>query len=329
MSNFLKALAATILALTVLMTASPPVDAQTSPGFFPNPVQFKSTVTVGEKSTAAASAVLDVRSTTKGALFPRMTSTQRDAINSPATGLVIYNTTTQKLNWYDGDSWEEAGGAAFDYATLNALTAETTPTTSDLFLIGDAGSSTNKKITGGNFFNLVPSMSSLGTVAVDDVLPIYDTSGSASFKVEVDDLLAANSPKWSVFFNGTFNSGSGSWTEASMNSVSDSQNRNVTFASNRITPLQAGNYFMYFEAWKYDSTDTAVLGCRIGKNGSTISEQFAWEAQSGTKDSSVNCASIISVNGTTDYLSVFVYQDTGDTRTWEGTRTVFSGWRIW
>ena len=43
-------------------------------------------------SGADASAVLDVVSTTKGFLFPRMTETQRTAIGTPATGLMVYQT---------------------------------------------------------------------------------------------------------------------------------------------------------------------------------------------------------------------------------------------
>ena len=39
-----------------------------------------------------ASAVLEVASTSKGFLFPRMTETQRNAISSPATGLMVYQT---------------------------------------------------------------------------------------------------------------------------------------------------------------------------------------------------------------------------------------------
>src|SRR6185295_14854583 len=44
-------------------------------------------------SSPGASAILDVSSTTKGFLMPRMTTAQRDAIVSPATGLSIFNTT--------------------------------------------------------------------------------------------------------------------------------------------------------------------------------------------------------------------------------------------
>ncbi len=55
--------------------------------------------------TPAASAQLDVSSTTKGFLPPRMDSTQRNAIVSPATGLTIYNTTIKAFQVYNGTAW--------------------------------------------------------------------------------------------------------------------------------------------------------------------------------------------------------------------------------
>jgi hypothetical protein len=63
---------------------------------------------VGIGTTApAASALLDLTSTSKGLLAPRMSKAQRDAISSPATGLTVYNTTTNKLNTWNGTSWTE------------------------------------------------------------------------------------------------------------------------------------------------------------------------------------------------------------------------------
>ncbi len=54
-----------------------------------------------------ASAILELSSTTKGFLPPRMTDGQRDAISSPATGLGIYNTTTNKPNLFNGTAWKQ------------------------------------------------------------------------------------------------------------------------------------------------------------------------------------------------------------------------------
>lgn len=48
-------------------------------------------------SVPNASAQLDIKSTTRGVLFPRMTTTQKNAIASPAAGLVVYDTTLNKL----------------------------------------------------------------------------------------------------------------------------------------------------------------------------------------------------------------------------------------
>ena len=56
-------------------------------------------------SAANASAMLDVSSTTKGFLPPRMTTTQRDLLTSPATGLVLFNTTTNGLEIKSSTSW--------------------------------------------------------------------------------------------------------------------------------------------------------------------------------------------------------------------------------
>ena len=69
------------------------------------------TLNVGSSSigvntaTPDASSALDVTSTTGGVLFPRMTGTQRDAIGSPANGLVLYNTTTDKLQVRAAGAW--------------------------------------------------------------------------------------------------------------------------------------------------------------------------------------------------------------------------------
>jgi len=51
------------------------------------------------------SSMLDVKSTSKGFLPPRMTTAQMNAINNPVEGLTIYNTTVKSLCTFDGLSW--------------------------------------------------------------------------------------------------------------------------------------------------------------------------------------------------------------------------------
>ena len=60
------------------------------------PLSLSGQVVVGGE-TPDPSAVLDVQSTSQGMLLPRMTGAQRDAVSNPATGLTIFNTTTNCL----------------------------------------------------------------------------------------------------------------------------------------------------------------------------------------------------------------------------------------
>ncbi|MBS1754375.1 MAG: tail fiber domain-containing protein [Ferruginibacter sp.] len=67
-------------------------------------------------TTPDASAQLDISSTTSGLLAPRMTKAQRDAIATPATGLLIYQTNnTAGFYYYDGSTWKmiTSGGKAW------------------------------------------------------------------------------------------------------------------------------------------------------------------------------------------------------------------------
>jgi len=57
-------------------------------------------------SSPNASAILDAQSTTKGVRFPNMTTTQKNAVSSPAAGLVVFDTTLAKLCVYSGSAWQ-------------------------------------------------------------------------------------------------------------------------------------------------------------------------------------------------------------------------------
>ena len=86
--------------------------------------------------TPAASALLDLQSTTQGLLPPRMTTAQRTAIASPATGLVVYDTSlgglylrtsTAWVSLSTGTNWSLAGNAGTNPATDFVGTTDAQP----------------------------------------------------------------------------------------------------------------------------------------------------------------------------------------------------------
>ncbi len=69
-------------------------------------------------NSPAASTMLDVSSTTKGFLYPRMTNSQMSAISTPAAGLTVYNTDASALYCYNGTNWvskEDKISGFYDY----------------------------------------------------------------------------------------------------------------------------------------------------------------------------------------------------------------------
>jgi hypothetical protein len=56
-------------------------------------------------STAHSSAMLDIKSTAKGLLIPRMNTSLRNAIANPATGLQVYDTDLNLFYYYNGTAW--------------------------------------------------------------------------------------------------------------------------------------------------------------------------------------------------------------------------------
>ncbi len=100
---------------------------------------------VGVSGTMAASAISQVVSTTQGAIpAPVMTTTQKNAIGTPATGLMVFDSTLGRLESYSGVAWggavalqttpgtQQTGGLNLSSASymgslmINALTAPTT-----------------------------------------------------------------------------------------------------------------------------------------------------------------------------------------------------------
>lgn len=85
-------------------------------------------------STPAVSSLLDITSTTKGFLAPRMNTTERNSILNPADGLLIYNTDELNLNAFSQTKGWSALSSAFKSETV--ATPVTTISTIDVRVSG-------------------------------------------------------------------------------------------------------------------------------------------------------------------------------------------------
>jgi len=150
-----------LLVLISLVSNAALGSGELKPG--PNGIISSGPVSVGTVSAPSSKAVLDLVSTTKGFLPPRMTTTQKNAITSPATGLIVFDTTLNSLQIYNGSAWVTAGAGGISYAadtgSANAYAIAPTPaalayTTGDMYSF---------KVTNSNTTSSTLNVSSLGT----------------------------------------------------------------------------------------------------------------------------------------------------------------------
>ena len=131
-------------------------------------------------TTPHASAKLDVNSTNKGFLPPRMTGSQRTAISSPASGLQVFDTSTNSIWYFDGTSWintiavstfgdiktgvqstDHNGWVKLDGRALSTLTSTQQTQAAALGILSNLPDATNAVLmqTSGTLGNVTGSMS--------------------------------------------------------------------------------------------------------------------------------------------------------------------------
>jgi len=138
-------------------------------------------------SIAHNSAMLDVKSTDKGVLIPRMTTAQRTAIASPATGLQVYDSDLNLLFYYNGSTWSSvatgsnywtsSGGNIYNNTGTNVGIGSTTP--GDKLEVNG-----NIRFSGAGTLLAAPSTSgsaySLTVKAGDPYVPVGGSGGSVN-----------------------------------------------------------------------------------------------------------------------------------------------------
>ncbi|MEO6039948.1 MAG: tail fiber domain-containing protein [Saprospiraceae bacterium] len=86
-------------------------------------LQAQAVISTSSTATPHASAMLDIQSTTKGLLIPRMTTLQRTAIATPARGLLVFDIDLGKFFFCNGAAapygWTEVGSAGWTTSGAN------------------------------------------------------------------------------------------------------------------------------------------------------------------------------------------------------------------
>ena len=77
---------------------------------------------VNKNAIAATCAQFEVESTTGGVLFPRMTTTQKNAISTPLAGLQVFDSTMNAMCEYSGTAWRVLSAGAQSVAASTATT---------------------------------------------------------------------------------------------------------------------------------------------------------------------------------------------------------------
>jgi hypothetical protein len=236
-----------------------------------------------------SSAMLDVQSTTKGMLIPRMTTAQRTGIASPAKGLMVFDTDVNSFWFYNGSAWTNltASGAA----TGLSLTGNSGTNTASNYLGTTDNVSLNIKTN--NLARL--TVADNGNIGINNTTPaakldVKSTSGNTN----ANFYLTGNS---STYLNGVYsvasNSGTGgayggnftatgnsSGTVAAVSAYAQSGYKNYGFFGGVLTSGGQWGYGVYATAtgtqyttggyFKGDGTGVEAIGGNWGVKGTGL-----------------------------------------------------------
>lgn len=155
-------------------------------------------------ATPAASAILDLTSTSKGILIPRMTAAQKNAIASPSTGLLLFQTDAPAgFYYYNGSAWLNIAnlGTSNRYIPYSSNFAFYTTGQS----LTSAASGNNIDLTGSDLEIIVPSGFSSNRIVLNwDTWGDLSTTNTAhgSLRYAISQSGAATSTYYSVAMNG-------------------------------------------------------------------------------------------------------------------------------
>ncbi len=223
---------------------------------------------------AHESAILDVSSSLKGMLIPRLTTTQRTNISSPATGLLVFDSDLSVFYYYNGTEW-----AALEQSviSLNDITDAKTLGGSVFIGIGSGASqsspSTNNTALGAN--SLTSTTTGKSNTSIGYKSMAFNTEGNYNNAVGLESLGSNTSGSnnnaygfTSMYNNTTGTNNVGIGTQVLFNNSTGIENTVVGNLANYYNQTGSTNTIIGFEAGKgttlHDKSGNVFLGYKSG-----------------------------------------------------------------
>ena len=272
-----------------------------------------------------ASAVLEVESTTKGFLMPRMTTAQLTAISSPATGLMIFNTVDSCVYIYRGTTsgwqstcsasytggWSLLGNAGTTAATNFLGTTDAKPivfrTNNAEGMRLDATGHLGIGVTNPTYFLDLTAASNVmrvqglsggfGTVT-DSIMTIASATGVVNRR-SIADVLSATNTAWLLGGNNLSSAGSiGTTSAQDVNVITNGTTRLTVTSAGAITQTGAGA--VTFTGATNATNGLAVTNAALTATaGATLTGTTVNVNNSGANTTNIgNVLSTTNVNGT-------------------------------
>ena len=171
-----------------------------------------------------------------------------------------------------------------------------------------------------------------GTIALAD-LSATGTKDATTFLRGDNTFTSAggtNTPSFAATQNSAQTVSNSTWTELTNfgREIFDTDNN---FASSRFTPTTAGKYFFYASSTLYNIASDNYIA--LSKNGTSsgTSDNFHFFRSVGGSAYNIQVSGFFDMNGSSDYVSVFVYQASGSNQDYGSTNYSsgrFTGYKL-
>lgn len=226
------------------------------------------------------SAQLEVSSEGKGALLPRMNETQRLAIQSPAEGLVVYQTSTPEgFYYYDGTDWTNIATEEDNSISAGTIVAYAGATAPDGWML--CSGIAISRSTHATLFAAIGTTYGVGNGSTTFNLP--DLRGRTIFGRDNMDGTAADRLTSTFGIDGTTLGAKGGLPYTSL-ATTNMASHNHTFTGSQVSTNTLSHTHSYEDAY-YAERGSGGYGnnARVGNVGNTDNDNsFYWRTNSNT-----------------------------------------------